>query len=675
MSEPDERMSIIPYGSSRDVVLRHNDAVVVFDRSSRQLMLQSANNAPANLEPSSECPYCHQRLRDGSDNGVEPRRARTPAAQPGFVNPEYFRMLDAKLPSTPDRSGPPSPRRRLVQPAPSESTSPDSTYNDNNAVPSTPGISSAAFSQGYFQRFFVEEGVLGRGGKGVVLRVKHVLDGVSLGEYACKRVPVGDDHEWLKKVLIEVQLLQRLSHQNLVSYRHVWLENAKLSKFGPSVPCAFILQQFCNSGDLQKYICGSVQPAVTPQELKNRLRRRSKGQPDPPGLNGPVKLGFDEIYSFFKDIASGLNFLHANGYIHRDLKPSNCLLHETGRELRVLVSDFGEVQSENTIRNSTGSTGTVSYCAPEVLRRAFPDGPFGNFTFKSDVFSLGMILYFLCFAQLPYRNADAIDEDREDLDQLRIEISQWAGFDDARRMRPELPEKLYSFLKRLLSVDPIKRPTAEDVLNGIQANVGVPDSRRYHRNGSSASEMRSNSLSLAAESPNTTPETRSPSRGLTARIIPTRQSPGYGTNNILDIRRASEPTPETREQRHPSETSAFLHRCLPTNQPLADHQRIHATNHLLLPPPTRFSVQNLLRHQTNHYVAIALSFLKILSVTQPCSPLAVNPWIFYPLIILAVADLGTTQTWAHILTMTVHVIIMSIAFRLEEFCLTAAGFF
>lgn len=40
-------------------------------------------------------------------------------------------------------------------------------------------------------RFFVEEGELGRGGKGVVLLVKHVLDGVSLGHFACKRVPVG----------------------------------------------------------------------------------------------------------------------------------------------------------------------------------------------------------------------------------------------------------------------------------------------------------------------------------------------------------------------------------------------------------------------------------------------------------------------------------------------------
>ncbi len=75
--------------------------------------------------------------------------------------------------------------------------------------------------------------MLGKVEKRLVLLVKHVLDSVSLGHYACKRVPVGDDHEWLEKVLGEVQLLQHLSHQNLVSYRHVWLENAKISTFGP----------------------------------------------------------------------------------------------------------------------------------------------------------------------------------------------------------------------------------------------------------------------------------------------------------------------------------------------------------------------------------------------------------------------------------------------------------
>src|SRR5207248_9490059 len=100
-------------------------------------------------------------------------------------------------------------------------------------------------------------------------------------------------------------------------------------------------------------------PSQTKEHLKDRMRRMSRGHPPPPE-NGPRRLPFEQIVSFFRDIASGLNHLHSNGFIHRDLKPSNCLLNNTGiagAELRVLVSDFGEVQNENAARRSTGATG------------------------------------------------------------------------------------------------------------------------------------------------------------------------------------------------------------------------------------------------------------------------------------------------------------------------------
>ena len=105
--------------------------------------------------------------------------------------------------------------------------------------------------------------------------------------------------------------------------------------------------------------------------MKDRMRRMSRGEPPSPGA-GPRRLSFEQIISFFRDIASGLHHLHSNGFIHRDLKPQNCLLNDTGvpgTELRVLVSDFGEVQMENAARKSSGATGTISYCAPEVLQR------------------------------------------------------------------------------------------------------------------------------------------------------------------------------------------------------------------------------------------------------------------------------------------------------------------
>lgn len=137
--------------------------------------------------------------------------------------------------------------------------------------------------------------------------------------------------------------------------------------------------QYCNAGDLHNYVLSSAKQK-TKEQLKDQMRRRTRGEPELP-QNQPRKLSFEQIISFFIDIASGLSHLHSNSFIHRDLKPSNCLLNDTGvpgQELRVLVSDFGEVQMESASRKSTGATGTISYCAPEVLRRGlwtFPCKP------------------------------------------------------------------------------------------------------------------------------------------------------------------------------------------------------------------------------------------------------------------------------------------------------------
>ncbi|CAG5158517.1 uncharacterized protein ALTATR162_LOCUS5119 [Alternaria atra] len=483
-------MSLIPYApaESREIVLRHGSAVVVYDQRSKQLSLRDASHATDVGSPS--CPYCHRSYREPSpheEHDTTEQEHSSPGipTENGFVNPAYFQMLRRSQPDSTEGSRPSSPHKQLA-PAPMRRSS-FHTPEGSEFVGSTPvrparsqGISARAFSPNYFKDFFIEERELGRGGKGVVLLVQHILDGVHLGKFACKRVPVGDDHEWLEKVLIEVQLLQTLSHQNLVSYRHVWLEDYQISSFGPSVPCAFILQQYCNGGDLHSYILDSAKTSITKEQMKERLRRRSKGQlEDPEDVHGPRRMHFEEIISFFKDITSGLSHLHANGYIHRDLKPSNCLLHRTGHKVKVLVSDFGEVQSANTARNSTGATGTISYCAPEVLRQERPGGAFGNFTTKSDIFSLGMIVYFMCFARLPYRNADGIDEDNEDLDQLRAEISTWAGIDDEQRVRSDLPEKLYRSLKRLLAINPDERPGAEEILHVLKSPLVFDEYNAY----------------------------------------------------------------------------------------------------------------------------------------------------------------------------------------------------
>lgn len=99
-------------------------------------------------------------------------------------------MLQAAYDRSDSHNPPSSPIRRLVQPAfPSNPAANSSGGSVSGAefVASTPApqtghsIKKEAFSPNYFKTFFIEEKELGRGGKGVVLLVRHELDGVSLG--------------------------------------------------------------------------------------------------------------------------------------------------------------------------------------------------------------------------------------------------------------------------------------------------------------------------------------------------------------------------------------------------------------------------------------------------------------------------------------------------------------
>ncbi|ORY39585.1 kinase-like protein, partial [Rhizoclosmatium globosum] len=219
--------------------------------------------------------------------------------------------------------------------------------------------------QGYYDRFFIEIKKLGRGLRGSVFLVQHVLDTVYLGDYAVKSIPIGSSHSWLVRQLQEVHLLERLRHPNIVHYKHAWIENKQLSVFGPEVPCLFILMELANGGSLEDYIYLSLPSSDTSDAYHdpsspnshstdskekrlhrlNLLRQRQtqqrlKKQDTAENLAARTfgGIGTDaegkrvryltkqQIWSLFLDICEGLAHLHRNGIIHRDLKPPNLLL-------------------------------------------------------------------------------------------------------------------------------------------------------------------------------------------------------------------------------------------------------------------------------------------------------------------------------------------------------------
>jgi serine/threonine protein kinase len=336
------------------------------------------------------------------------------------------------------------------------------------------------------------------------------------------------------------------------------------------------------------------------------------------------------------------------------------------------------------MRKSTGATGTISYCAPEVLRRIAPDGPYGNFTFKSDIFSLGMILYFLCFATLPYRFANVLHEEREDVESLRAEITQWEGFfDDERKLRPELPEKLYAFLRRLLSVQPEDRPTADEVNNGIRTGAGLDDRLDFpsRRNSMSPEELTPGRRIVRLDTPTPGSNNRKAAqtsalvRPLSARRRPvSRDPPPLDTSNHYAD---DQSTPRSSPRGNGRKREIVLH---PQVSSPRDEQALEFPPHsplLLLPPesPTRraFDFYSMLYPPSATYVLRTLVLsVKLVSLLQPCASRGINPIVTYPMMLLAIIEFAVTRyaLIGGLLAMLAHMIVLVTALKFNTLCTT-----
>jgi NIMA (never in mitosis gene a)-related kinase len=130
--------------------------------------------------------------------------------------------------------------------------------------------------------------------------------------------------------------------------------------------------EYCEHGDLHKL-----------------LRKRK----DPNDENKNKYLTENIVWKFFIQICIGLYHLHSNKILHRDLKTLNIFLT---KENKIKIGDLGVAKILDNIENfATSKVGTPYYLSPEVCE----DRPYNN---KSDIWSLGCILYELCTLKHPF---------------------------------------------------------------------------------------------------------------------------------------------------------------------------------------------------------------------------------------------------------------------------------
>ena len=150
-------------------------------------------------------------------------------------------------------------------------------------------------------------------------------------------------------------------------------------------------------------------------------------------LEGPVPTV--EVLRIGAQIAAGLAAAHEQGLVHRDIKPENILLEE-GVE-RVTLTDFGlarAVDDASLTRDGT-IAGTPQYMSPEQARGESVDQ-------KSDLFSLGSVLYALCTGRPPFRAETSYGVMRKIIDETPMPICE---------INPQTPPWLSTIVEKLMS--------------------------------------------------------------------------------------------------------------------------------------------------------------------------------------------------------------------------------
>ncbi|MFJ6053615.1 protein kinase [Streptomyces sp. NPDC092307] len=144
-------------------------------------------------------------------------------------------------------------------------------------------------------------------------------------------------------------------------------------------------------------------------------------------------------------VAEALEAAHEAGLTHRDIKPSNIIVRSSGE---ATVIDFGITRSSDARHDITTTgilIGTPAYMAPEALS--------GTFDHRSDMYSLGCVLYEMVTGRRPFTGTSW------------LLVNQHLNEEPAplRTLRPDAPAELERFTGRLMAKDPAQRPTSGEV--------------------------------------------------------------------------------------------------------------------------------------------------------------------------------------------------------------------
>lgn len=251
--------------------------------------------------------------------------------------------------------------------------------------------------------------VIGYGGMAVVYKARCHL----LNRYVAVKILRDDmaaDDEFRTRFKKEAQAVAMLSHPNIVSIYDV------------------------SRSDDVNYIVMELIEGIT---LKQYMK--TKGT-----------LGVKESLHFATQIAKALSHAHSKGIVHRDIKPQNIMI---GLDGSVKVADFGIAYLETSqAAESSTTVGSVHYISPEQARGQAVDA-------RSDIYSLGIVMYEMLCGRLPYTGDTAQAVALQHVSAVPV---------PPREINPEIPEAVERIVLRAMNADLEQRyQTADELLEDI----------------------------------------------------------------------------------------------------------------------------------------------------------------------------------------------------------------